>query len=43
MDSEAFVMLANGRRTAASLADRLQISGDRELGQRVVDGFNMMI
>lgn len=43
LDSEAFVVLATGRRRAADLADRIEIGGDRDLGHRVVDHLNMMI
>jgi uncharacterized protein (TIGR03083 family) len=43
LDAEAFVILATGRRAAASLADRIAVSGDVALGQRVVDSLNMMI
>jgi uncharacterized protein (TIGR03083 family) len=43
LDTEAFVMLATGRRTATSLADRIDLAGDQALGQRVVDNLNTMI
>ena len=43
LDAEAFVVLATGRRAATSLADRITLSGDVALGQRVVDNLNMMI
>jgi uncharacterized protein (TIGR03083 family) len=43
LDTEAFVVLATGRRTAASMADRIALAGDHALGQRVVDNLNMMI
>jgi len=43
LDSEAFIVLANGRRTAAELADRIHLTGDRDLGQRIVENLNMMI
>ncbi len=43
MDSEAFVILAGGRRNAADLADRIALAGDTELATRVVENFNMMI
>ncbi|MEP7112981.1 MAG: maleylpyruvate isomerase family mycothiol-dependent enzyme [Ilumatobacteraceae bacterium] len=43
LDSEAFIVLATGRRAAASIADRIAVSGDVALGQRVVDSLNMMI
>ena len=34
---------ATGRRSAESIADRIEISGDESLGRRVVDNLNMMI
>ncbi|MEP7201457.1 MAG: maleylpyruvate isomerase family mycothiol-dependent enzyme [Ilumatobacteraceae bacterium] len=43
LDSDTFLVLATGRRTAAAIADRIDISGDQALGQRVVDNLNMMI
>jgi uncharacterized protein (TIGR03083 family) len=43
LDSEAFVVLATGRRTAAAMADRIHLSGDTALGQKIVDNLNMMI
>lgn len=43
LDSEVFVVLATGRRPASAMADRIDISGDADLGQRVVDNLNMMI
>jgi uncharacterized protein (TIGR03083 family) len=43
LDAEAFVVLATGRCTAATIADRIELAGDRSLGQRVVDNLNMMI
>lgn len=43
MDSETFVVLANGRRSASAMADRISITGDTALGQKVVDNLNMMI
>jgi uncharacterized protein (TIGR03083 family) len=43
LDSEAFIILATGRRNAASLADRLDVSGDSEFARRVVTQLNMMI
>ena len=43
LDAEAFVVLATGRRTAAAMADRIDLAGDHQLGQRVVDNLNMMI
>jgi uncharacterized protein (TIGR03083 family) len=43
VDTETFLVLATGRRNATSIADRIELSGDRSLGQRVVDNLNMMI
>lgn len=43
LDSEAFVVLATGRRNAAAMADRVHLSGDTALGKRIVDNLNMMI
>ncbi len=43
LDTEAFVVLATGRRTATSIADRIDLAGDQALGQCVVDNLNMMI
>jgi uncharacterized protein (TIGR03083 family) len=43
LDSEAFAVLALGRRTADAYADRITLDGDTELGQRIVDSLNMMI
>ena len=43
IDPEAFIILATGRRSAESIADRIEISGDESLGRRVVDNLNMMI
>ncbi len=43
MDSDAFATLALGRRAAATFGDRINIDGDTELGQKVVDQLNMMI
>jgi uncharacterized protein (TIGR03083 family) len=43
LDSESFVMLATGRCSAATIADRIDLAGDQTLGQRVVDSLNMMI
>jgi uncharacterized protein (TIGR03083 family) len=43
MDTETFLVLAVGRRTAADVADRLTIEGDLALGQAIVDNLNMMI
>ena len=43
VDTETFLVLATGRRTASSIADRIELGGDRALGQRVVDNLSMMI
>ena len=43
LDAEAFVVLATGRCAADAIADRIDLAGDQELGQRVVDNLNMMI
>lgn len=43
MDSNTFVELATGRSTADGLSDRIVLSGDVELGGRIVGNFNMMI
>lgn len=43
LDSATFIVLATGRRPGPAMADRIVLSGDRALGQRVVDNLNMMI
>lgn len=43
LDSDTFIVLANGRRAAAAMADRIHLGGDTALGQKVVDNLNMMI
>ena len=43
MDSETFLVLAVGRQTAADRAERIEISGEGDWGQAVVDQLNMMI
>ena len=43
LDPETFVVLATGRRPAASMAERIAVTGDQSLGRRVVDNLNMMI
>ena len=43
IDPETFIVLATGRRSAGSIADRIEITGDESLGRRVVDNLNMMI
>jgi uncharacterized protein (TIGR03083 family) len=43
LDSEAFLVLATGRRTAAELAGRWRTSGDDALATKVAEQLNMMI
>jgi uncharacterized protein (TIGR03083 family) len=43
MDSECYVLLTTGRRTAGQVADRVTTTGDCELADRVVAGLNVMI
>jgi uncharacterized protein (TIGR03083 family) len=43
LDSETFIVLATGRRPAGAMSDRIGLSGDQALGQRIVDNLNMMI
>jgi hypothetical protein len=43
LDSEAFVVLATGRRTATDVSDRITFADDADLGLRVVESLNMMI
>ncbi|MGZ7087235.1 MAG: maleylpyruvate isomerase family mycothiol-dependent enzyme, partial [Ilumatobacteraceae bacterium] len=43
LDPETFIVLATGRRAAASMAERIALTGDESLGRRVVDNLNMMI
>ena len=43
MDSDVFLQLATGRATHSELGSGIAISGDSELGTRVVSQFNMMI
>ncbi len=43
MDSDTFLQLATGRATGAELAGSFTISGDAELGTKIVTQFNMMI
>jgi uncharacterized protein (TIGR03083 family) len=43
MDSETFLVLAVGRQTAAERSDRIEISGEGDWGQALVDQLNMMI
>ena len=43
LDSETFIILATGRRTAPLIDERIGLSGDEVLAQRIVDNLNMMI
>jgi uncharacterized protein (TIGR03083 family) len=43
MDSDTFASLAMGRERADDLVDAIRLDGDRELGRRIVENFNMMI
>jgi uncharacterized protein (TIGR03083 family) len=43
MDSECYVLLTTGRRTADQVSGRVTITGDRQLAGRVVAGLNVMI
>lgn len=43
LDSDAFIILATGRQTATMIGERIHLSGDEVLGQRIVDNLNMMI
>ncbi len=43
MDSETYLLLATGRRTADDVDDRVTVTGDSELGGRVVSGLKVMI
>jgi hypothetical protein len=43
LDSEAFIILATGRRTAAMIGERVKLSGDEILAAKVVGNLNMMI
>jgi uncharacterized protein (TIGR03083 family) len=43
LDSETFIILATGRRTAAMISDSIALSGDETLARKVVDNLNMMI
>ena len=42
MDTECFVLLATGRRTPAEVADRITVSGNADLGTRVLAGMNVL-
>ena len=43
MDSDTFACLALGRRPGVELMEWIVLTGDTELGRRIVDGLNMMI
>jgi len=43
MDCDTFTVLALGRSRADARQDRIEITGDRELGRRIVDNLAMMI
>jgi uncharacterized protein (TIGR03083 family) len=43
MDSETYVVLANGREPASARADQVSIEGDQALGQAIVGNLNTMI
>jgi hypothetical protein len=43
VDSETFVILATGRRTAVTIIERIELSGDEILARKIVDNLNMMI
>ena len=43
VDSETFIILATGRRTAVMIGDRIELSGDEILARKIVDNLNMMI
>lgn len=43
LDTETFAVLALGRRDAASMSQRITVTGDAALGRRVVDQLSMMI
>jgi uncharacterized protein (TIGR03083 family) len=43
LDTEAFVVLATGRRPASAVASRAVVMGDADLAGRVLDQLNMMI
>lgn len=42
-DSDTFATLALGRRPASAMAGQVELTGDAELGRRVVDQLSMMI
>lgn len=43
MDTQTFVILSTGRRSADALADKISIEGDTALAGRIIDNLNMMI
>lgn len=43
LDSDAFTTLALGRRPASEFTDRVELLGDRALGERIVSQLTMMI
>lgn len=43
MDIETFVILAGGRRPYSAVTSSVQLGGDTDLAERVVNNFNMMI
>ena len=43
LDSDAFTTLALGRRPASDFVDRIELLGDRALGERIVSQLTMMI
>jgi uncharacterized protein (TIGR03083 family) len=42
MDTECFLLLATGRRAADDVADRFTLTGDADLGGRVLAGLNVL-
>ncbi|MEP7046529.1 MAG: maleylpyruvate isomerase family mycothiol-dependent enzyme [Ilumatobacteraceae bacterium] len=43
LDSETFLVLATGRLPAAARLDRIAVTGDKDLANRLLDALNMMI
>ncbi len=43
LDTEAFAILALGRRPASAMPERIELTGDTDLGRRIVDQLSMMI
>jgi uncharacterized protein (TIGR03083 family) len=43
MDTESFLLLATGRRSAEDLSDRVTVDGDADLAAGVLGGLNVMI